>query len=199
MAQHRQAPRQFKEEPGHDSVSATFFFFFSCHGHSTHHRPFRHCLVIGQATAPCGSSAGSLTGLTGSAEIPSAAFCAYRLLGISLSRRVYRSRDEVDIEKTPHASRFRDFPCSPNPGRALQLFQKTACRCRIPGRERMRCGNYRGANLFHQQPGLRVACDRGRRRGTQRASALKGDALHGQGSSMMFWGLPAAQRSNPCS
>lgn len=26
MAQHRQAPSQFKEEPGHDSVSATFFF-----------------------------------------------------------------------------------------------------------------------------------------------------------------------------
>jgi len=25
MAQHRQAPSQFKEEPGHDSVSATFF------------------------------------------------------------------------------------------------------------------------------------------------------------------------------
>ncbi|KAL2132405.1 hypothetical protein VTI74DRAFT_3823 [Chaetomium olivicolor] len=27
MAQHRQAPRQFKEEPGHDSVSATLPFF----------------------------------------------------------------------------------------------------------------------------------------------------------------------------
>lgn len=26
MAQHRQAPSQFKEEPGHDSVSATLFF-----------------------------------------------------------------------------------------------------------------------------------------------------------------------------
>lgn len=25
MAQHRQAPSHFKEEPGHDSVSATFF------------------------------------------------------------------------------------------------------------------------------------------------------------------------------
>ena len=198
MAQHRQAPRQFKEEPGHDSVSATLFFFllFLAMQHSTHHRRFRHCLVIGQAITPCGSSAGSLTDPT---EISRAALRVPRARDKSISTRVRQPRRGLRSRKPPHASRFRDFPCSTNPGPALQLFQKTACRCRIPGRERMRCGNYRGANLFHQQPGLRVACDRGRRRGTQRASALQGDALHGQGSSMMFWGLPAAQRSNPCS
>jgi hypothetical protein len=30
MAQHRQAPRQFKEEPGHDSVSGSFSFLSPC-------------------------------------------------------------------------------------------------------------------------------------------------------------------------
>ncbi|KAH6628414.1 hypothetical protein F5144DRAFT_308096 [Chaetomium tenue] len=39
MAQHRQAPRQFKEEPGHDSVS-DIHFSNSCDT-STHRRQFR--------------------------------------------------------------------------------------------------------------------------------------------------------------
>jgi hypothetical protein len=43
---------------------------------------------------------------------------------------------------------------------ASQLFQKTACRCRIPDREA--CGwELQGTDLFHQQPGHLVARDQG--------------------------------------
>jgi len=52
MAQHRQAPRQFKEEPGHDSVSDNLGFPFPLR-RSTQHRRIRHCVVICQ----CGSAA----------------------------------------------------------------------------------------------------------------------------------------------
>jgi hypothetical protein len=46
------------------------------------------------------------------------------------------------------------FPLFDDPGPASQLFQKTACRCRILGQGGMLVG-IAGAGLFHQQPGLR--------------------------------------------
>jgi hypothetical protein len=86
MAQHRQAPRQFKEEPGHDSVSATFFFFFSCHA-AIHPSPTfpRHGLLLGHLSSDPPAAVVPL-GLPTRTNIEQSVPCS--LLGLSLSRQV---------------------------------------------------------------------------------------------------------------
>ena len=92
--------------------------------------------------------------------------------------------------KKPHATALTIFLVQqPWPGFAIVPENCMPLPHPWPGKDAL--WELQGVDLFHHQPGLRVTCDRGRCRGTQRASAQKGDALHNQGSSIMFWGSAA--------
>jgi hypothetical protein len=164
MAQHRQAPRQFKEEPGHDSVSCQIFL--SCPSNTPpDHRRFRHGWVI--RSSAC-------TRAVVPRRVPNRWEDGGLISGqFARDKSISKGATTTTWVKSRHpCSRFRDFPCSTTPGRASQLFQKTACRCRILGRGGMRVGI---AGALPVSPAARapVTCDRGRCRDALRASALR--------------------------
>jgi hypothetical protein len=70
----------------------------------------------------------------------------------SISEWDSKRHGDQDQEKPPLFPLSR-FPLLDNPGKASQLFQKTACRCRTSTGGAMRSG-IAGGELFHQQPGL---------------------------------------------
>jgi hypothetical protein len=142
MAQHRQAPRQFKEEPGHDSVSDILFPILATL-HLSPTIPWS-LLAIGQ----CGSPV---------ASCPTRIFdriCTQLARDKSISQESRRRCDARLNQETPMLPRSR-FPLLEQPWQASPLFQKTACPLPHP----WPAGGgillgLQGGDLFHQQPGL---------------------------------------------